>query len=104
MTQGTGTPFFDSDHSGIGRAAIAGTLVATVVIWSFTTLVALWAGAQLAESLAMGGCAAFFGGPGFGGMLGAVMHVERQNAAKAAEAALITLPTGPARTAPPPYR
>src|SRR3954470_24970480 len=85
MTAGTGTPFFDANQSGIGRAAVRGTIVATVVIWSFVTLVALWAGAHVVESLAMGGCAAFFGGPGFGGMFGAVLYLERQNAAQAAE-------------------
>jgi hypothetical protein len=85
MTAGTGTPFFDSNQSGVGRAAVKGTIIATVAIWSFVTLVALWAGAHVAESLAMGGCAAFFGGPGFGGMFGAVLYLERQTAAQAAE-------------------
>jgi hypothetical protein len=99
MALGTSTPFFDRDQSGIGRATLMGTLVATVVIWSFLTLVALWAGAHVAEALAMGGCAAFFGGPGFGGMLGAVLYVERQHAVSAAHIGAPDRPDTP-RTAP----
>src|SRR6185437_6433011 len=80
MAAGTGTPFFDIDQSGIGRAVVVGALIASVIVWSFVALVAVWAGAHLGESIAMGAFAAFFGGPGFGGMLGAVLYVEHQHA------------------------
>jgi hypothetical protein len=80
MTAGTGTSFFEADQSGIGRAVVVGAVIAAVIVWSFVALVALWAGAHLVESIAMGAFAAFFGGPGFGGMLGAVLYVEHQQA------------------------
>ncbi len=89
MTAGTDTPFFEADQSGIGRAAVVGALIASVIVWSFVGLVALWAGAHLAESIAMGAFVAFFGGPGFGGTLGAVWYVEHQQARSKETAQLV---------------
>jgi hypothetical protein len=81
MTLGTETPFFEADERGIRRAAVVGSAIAAVIIWTFVALVAMYAGAHLGESIAMGAFAALFGGPGFGGMLGAVTYIERQHAA-----------------------
>lgn len=78
MTAGTSTPFFEADQSGIGRAVVIGVVVASVIVSTFVALAALWAGAHLVDAIGMAAFAAFFGGPGFGGMLGAVMYVERQ--------------------------
>ena len=89
MTLGTETPFFEADESGIGRAAVIGSAIAAVIIWTFVALVAMYAGAHLGESIAMGAFAAFFGGPGFGGMLGAVTYIERQHAASSKPARVV---------------
>ena len=89
MTAGTGTPFFEADQSGIGRAVVIGVVIASVIVWTFVTLTGLWAGAHLVDSIGMGAFAAFFGGPGFGGMLGAVMYVERQQARPAKAARVV---------------
>src|SRR5204863_4023576 len=89
MTQGTGTPFFEADESGVGRAAVVGAAIAAVIVWTFVALVALYAGAHLGESIAMGAFAAFFGGPGFGGMLGAVIYIEHQHAASSKPARVV---------------
>jgi hypothetical protein len=89
MTAGTGTPFFEADQSGIGRAVVIGVVIASIIVWTLITVIALWAGAHLVESIAMGAFAAFFGGPGFGGMIGAVMYVERQQARSAKTAPVV---------------
>jgi hypothetical protein len=89
MTHGTETPFFEADESGIGRAAVVGAAIAAVIVWTFVAAVALYAGAHLGESIAMGAFAAFFGGPGFGGMLGAVTSIERHHAASAQPARVV---------------
>lgn len=77
MNVGTGTPFFDDDEHGIGRAAVKGAIIAALIVGGFVLFVGLFTGAGLGASLGMGAFAAFFGGPGFGGMLGAVSHVGR---------------------------
>jgi hypothetical protein len=80
MTLGTDTPFFEANESGIGRAVVIGAAIASVIVWTFVALAAMYAGEGLGGSFAMGAYAAFFGGPGFGGMLGAVIYIERQRA------------------------
>lgn len=80
MTRGTDTPFFEANERGIGRAVVIGAAIASVIVWTFVTLAAMYAGEELGGSVAMGAYAAFFGGPGFGGMFGAVIYIERQNA------------------------
>jgi hypothetical protein len=80
MTLGTGTPFFEANESGIGRAVVIGAAIASVIVWTFVALAAMYAGESPGGSFAMGAYAAFFGGPGFGGMLGAVIYIERQRA------------------------
>lgn len=78
MNVGTGTPFFDADASGIGRAVLLGAAIASVVVAVFVGAVGLWVGAGIRGSLGMGAFAAAWGGPGFGGMLGAVTYVSRK--------------------------
>jgi len=94
VTVGTGTPFFEAEQRGIGKAVLIGVAVASVIVWTFVALVALWAGAHLVESIAMGAFAAFFGGPGFGGMLGAVIFLERKKtvSVKAAPGVVVSTP------------
>jgi len=60
-----------------------------VIVWTFVALAAMYAGAHLWESIGMGAFAAFFGGPGFGGMLGAVTYIERQHAASTKNARVV---------------
>jgi hypothetical protein len=74
MNIGTGTPLFDDDMQGIGRAAVKGAIIAGLIVAGFILAVGMATGASLGASLGMAAFAAFFGGPGFGGMLGAVIH------------------------------
>jgi hypothetical protein len=74
MNIGTGTPLFDDDMQGIGRAAVKGAIIAGFIVAGFILAVGLATGASFGASLGMAAFAAFFGGPGFGGMLGAVIH------------------------------
>jgi hypothetical protein len=74
MNIGTGTPLFDDDMQGIGRAAVKGAIIAGLFIAVFMLAVGMATGASFGASLGMAAFAAFFGGPGFGGMLGAVIH------------------------------
>jgi hypothetical protein len=81
MTTSTGSHFFEGDEIGVGRAAVHGTIVGALVISGLVIAIGLYAGASLGDSLGMAAFAAFFGGPGLGGMLGAVMFLSRRHAA-----------------------
>lgn len=78
--------------SSIGHAAVYGTVVGFVVILSIVSSVALAAGGGLMSALGVGAFAALWGGPGWGGIVGAVRYADRiaedeRNAARRAEAA-----------------
>ena len=77
MNAGSGTPLVDGTDIGIGRAALIGAAIGFVVIGSLGVALALFAGAAPGAAAAVGVFAGVFGGPGFGGMLGAVIHVTR---------------------------
>jgi hypothetical protein len=106
MTSGTSTPFFETNESGIGRAAGLGAAIGFVVVFGFVVGTAMFAGAHLVSAIAMGAFAGLFGGPGFGGMLGAVTYLNRQHGpgAKTAKMAVPATPevesTAPTPPAP----
>jgi hypothetical protein len=67
----------DGPEAGIGRAAVNGTLVGFVVVLAIVTGIALAAGAGVIGALGVGAFAALWGGPGWGGMVGAVRYADR---------------------------
>ena len=83
MALGTETPLFEGPERGIGRAAARGALIGFVIVGAFVTAVGVYAGVPLAGAIAMGVFAGLFGGPGFGGMLGAVACATRNEKAAA---------------------
>jgi hypothetical protein len=83
MALGTATPLLEGSERGIGRAAVRGSIVGFVIICVFVTAVGMYAGVPLGGAIAMGVFAGLFGGPGFGGMLGAVAFATRQEKAAA---------------------
>lgn len=87
MTSGTGTPYFDGDEIGVGRAAVRGAIIGTVVVAGVVVAITLYAGASLGDAVGMAAYAAFFGGPGFGAMLGAVHFLSREHSSAPAAVA-----------------
>lgn len=77
MALGSGTPYFGVDEGGVGRAAVRGGIIALVTVFAFATGIGLSAGFDLAGAVGLGLFAGFWGGPGFGGMLGATLHIIR---------------------------
>ena len=75
MALGTGVPLFGANDGRVGRAAVRGALAGFVVVFSVATAIGLNSGFNLAGSVGLGLFAGFWGGPGFGGMLGATLHI-----------------------------
>lgn len=75
-------------ESAAMRGAVVGTVVGFVVVAAITVAIALNAGTSMIAAVGLGAFAGFWGGPGFGGMLGATLsatrndELERQRAAK----------------------
>lgn len=67
------------------RGAVIGTVIGFVVVGAVTVAIALNAGTSVVAALGVGAFAAFWGGPGFGGMLGATLGVTRNEALQEAE-------------------
>jgi hypothetical protein len=59
------------------RGALIGTVIGFVLVGAFTIVIALNAGTSVLAAVGLGAFAAFWGGPGFGGMLGATLAVTR---------------------------
>ena len=59
------------------RGALIGTVIGFFVVSGFTIAAALNAGTSLIAAAGLGLFAGFWGGPGFGGMLGATLAVTR---------------------------
>ena len=72
---------------GLGRAFALGSVIGFVVVFLVYSGVASVAGVSAVPAAAVGLFTAFWGGPGFGGMLGAVMFDERRKK-REAEAAV----------------
>jgi hypothetical protein len=58
----------------LGRAFIQGTIVGTVLVFVFCGGISLLAGLGVAPAIGIGAFTALFGGPGFGGMMGATIY------------------------------
>jgi hypothetical protein len=65
----------------MARSFVVGSLLGFVVVFSVAGAIAVIAGTGWGPALGIGSFAGFWGGPGFGGMLGAVMGAERASAA-----------------------
>jgi hypothetical protein len=62
---------------GIGTGFVKGAAIGAVVVFLVCGGIALVAGTGIAGAIGIGAFAAFWGGPGFGGMMGAVLHDAR---------------------------
>ncbi len=62
---------------GMGKAFIMGSVIGFVASFTLFGGVALAAGLGTGAALGIGAFTAFWGGPGFGGMMGAVLHFSR---------------------------
>ena len=58
--------------AGIGHAFLVGSVIGFLLTFLVTGGITLYATGQWGPSVGVGAFAAFWGGPGFGGMLGAV--------------------------------
>ena len=67
----------DAPAGGFGRAAVVGAVIGYFVVLTIVTGIALAAGAGVVSALGVGAFAALWGGPGWGGMIGAVRHADR---------------------------
>lgn len=74
-------------ESAAMRGAIVGTFVGFGVVGAITLAIALNAGSSMLPAIGLGAFAAFWGGPGFGGMLGATLAATRNDALERERAA-----------------
>lgn len=65
------------DVDGMGRSFLIGSVVGGLLTFLVTGGITLLATQELGPALVVGGFAGFWGGPGFGGMLGAVTAATR---------------------------
>lgn len=63
--------------AGLGRAFVIGSIVGFFGVLLVCGGIALASGSALWPAVGIGLFAAFWGGPGFGGMMGAVLHYSR---------------------------
>lgn len=68
-----------TEHAAM-RGAISGTAIGFFVVGGITVAIALNAGTSAIAAIGLGLFAAFWGGPGFGGMLGATLAATRNDA------------------------
>ncbi len=66
-----------SEDAGLVRAFVKGSIIGFVAVFVLLGGIALVAGMGIAAALGVGAFTAFWGGPGFGGMMGAVLHYSR---------------------------
>ena len=66
-----------SEEAGLGRAIVVGASLGLVLGTGGVTAAALAIGEELASALGLGLFVGFWGGSGFGFMLGAALHVLR---------------------------
>ena len=78
---GAAVGFFDG---GFGRAVAAGTAIGFVCTFSVTMFLMWRTGSSLGTSAAVSAFTGFWGGPGFGGMMGATLHSSRRHSWEAA--------------------
>jgi hypothetical protein len=78
--QPNATPVATSEDAGLGRAFVRGSIVGAVAMFVLLGGMALAVGMGNGAALGVGAFTAFWGGPGFGGMMGAVLHYSRTEA------------------------
>jgi hypothetical protein len=66
-----------SEEAGLIAAFVKGSIVGFVAVFVLLGGMTLAAGMGIAAALEVGAFTAFWGGPGFGGMMGAVLHHSR---------------------------
>ena len=64
-------------EAGIGRAAVKGAIIGYFAVLMIVGGIVLAAGAGLGVALAVGAYVAIWGGPGWGGMIGAQRYADR---------------------------
>jgi len=71
-------------ESAAMQGAIVGTFIGFIAVGVATIAIALNAGTSMIAAVGLGAFAGFWGGPGFGGMLGATRNdaLERDRAAR----------------------
>ncbi len=62
---------------GMGRALVVGSVIGFVLTMAVTSGITLLAGGGWGPAIVVGAFAGFWGGPGFGGMLAAVLCSDR---------------------------
>lgn len=62
---------------GTGRAVLIGTVIGFFLVFGFSAGVGLAAGLTPVAAVALGAFTGVWGGPGFGGMMGFVLHESR---------------------------
>jgi hypothetical protein len=62
------------EPTGFLRAFVRGSIIGAVVLFVFGAGTALFAGGAGIDALGLGAFCAFWGGPGFGGAIGASIH------------------------------
>ena len=77
-----GIPAFEVDRAadralGIGHAVLRGSLVGFVIVATIAWLVARVAGYTTTDAFGVAAFAGLWGGPGFGGMMGATLAANR---------------------------
>lgn len=69
---------------GTGRSVLIGTIAGFFLVGGFCGLTGLLFGMDPSAALALGAFTGFWGGPGFGGMMGFVLHQSKVEAAEEA--------------------
>lgn len=67
---------YEADPAAV-RAFIVGTLIGMIVVGGFCAGTIWLLGGEAGGALAVGAVCAFWGGPGFGGMMGFIVHQDR---------------------------
>ncbi len=67
-------------ETAVGRGAITGSIAGFFVVGVIAAAITLYGGGSIASALGLGAFAGFWGGPGFGGMLGATLAATKYGA------------------------
>jgi hypothetical protein len=67
----------EASEAGIGHAAIKGAIIGYFAVLAIVCGIVLAAGPGLGVALAVGAYVAIWGGPGWGGMIGAQRYADR---------------------------
>lgn len=67
----------ESAGPSFGKSVLVGSTIAFVIVFTVAAGVSLWGGFSVIDAIGLGVFAGLWGGPGFGGMLGAIAHYVR---------------------------